>query len=78
MRTCKVKPSYRRCSNCLDFQIQNSVVALCDECELMNKEYQVLLLAADSFGGYALIMNEYGSIQKVSTERIFDLKGEDD
>ena len=43
----------------------------------MNKEYQVLLLAADSFGGYALIMNEYGSIQKVSTEQIFDLKGED-
>ena len=44
----------------------------------MNKEYQVLLLAADAFGGYALIMNEYGSIQRVSTERIFDLKGEDD
>ena len=78
MRTCKVKPSYSRCARCLDLQIQNSVVALCDECELMNKEYQVLLLAADAFGGYALIMNEHGSIQRVSTERIFDLKGEDD
>ena len=77
MRTCKIKPSYHTCSKCLDFQMQNSVVALCDECELMNKEYQVLLLAADAFGGYALIMNEHGSIQRVSTERIFDLKGED-
>lgn len=78
MRTCKLKPEYSTCARCLDFQIQNSVVALCDECELMNKEYQVLLLAADAFGGYALIMNEHGSIQRVSTERIFDLKGEDD
>lgn len=78
MRTCKLKPEYSTCARCLDLQIQNSVIALCDECELMNKEYQVLLLAADAFGGYALIMNEYGSIQRVSTERIFDLKGEDD
>ena len=78
MGACYLKTEYSTCDRCMGLEIQNSVVALCDECELMNKEYQVLLLAADAFGGYALIMNEHGSIQRVSTERIFDLKGEDD
>lgn len=78
MRTCKLKPEYSTCARCLDLQIQNSVVALCDECEIANQEYQVLLLAADAFGGYALIVNKYGTIKRVSTERIYDLKGEDD
>lgn len=54
MKACKVRPSYFQCGACLDWQMRNSMVALCDQCELANVVYDLMYMTGD----YAVIMNE--------------------
>lgn len=71
MRTCKVKPSYFQCGKCLDYQMQNSVIALCDKCEPANKRYDLVCIT-DS---YAVVMDEKGVVySRIELERIYDIK----
>lgn len=71
MRTCKVKPSYFQCGNCLDYQIQNSVVALCHECAPANKRYDLMYMTDT----YAAVRDENGVIySRIEIERIYDIK----
>lgn len=71
MRTCKVKPSYFQCSACLDYQITNSMVALCDQCEPANKIYDLMYMTDT----YAAVRDENGAIySRIEIERIYDIK----
>lgn len=73
MKACKVRPSYFQCGACLDWQMRNSMVALCDQCELANVVYDLMYMTDD----YAVIMNEQGSLIRVEVERVYDIKEED-
>lgn len=73
MRTCKVKPTYFQCGVCLDWQIQNSVITLCDQCEAANKIHDLMFMTDD----YAVVMDETGALDRVEVDRIYDIKEED-
>lgn len=75
MRTCKVKPSYFQCGACLDWQIANSMVALCDQCKPANKIYDLMYMTKD----YAEVLDpETRSHYRVEIDRVYDIKEEDD
>ena len=75
MRTCKVKPSYFQCGNCLDWQIANSMVALCDQCGPANKIYDLMYMTKD----YAEVLDpKTQSHYKVEIDRVYDIKEEED
>ena len=73
MRTCKVKPTYFQCGVCLDWQVQNSVITLCDQCEAANIEYDLMYMTDD----YAVVMDETGALHRVEVDRVYDIKEED-
>ena len=75
MKTCKVKPSYFQCGNCLDYQLTNSVIALCDKCIPANKVYDLMYKTND----YAEVLDpETQSHYRVEIDRVYDIKEEDD
>lgn len=75
MRTCKVKPTYFQCSACLDYQMTNSVIALCNQCKPANKIYDLMYMTKD----YAEVLDpETRSHYRVEIDRVYDIKEEDD
>lgn len=42
MRTCKVRPDFNVCNECLDNQITFGVVKSCQKCSLNTAEYELL------------------------------------
>lgn len=74
MRTCKVRPTYFQCGLCLDYQIENSTVALCDQCEPANKIFDLVCMTDD----FAIVMDERGEMERVEAERIYDIQKEEE
>ena len=75
MRTCKVKPSYFQCSACLEYQIANSMITLCDQCEPANKIYDLMYMTKD----YAEVLDpETQSHYRVEVDRVYNIEEEDD
>ena len=73
MRTCKIKPTYFQCGSWLDWQVQNSVITLCDQCEAANIIHDLMFMTDD----YAVVMDETGALHRVEVDRIYDIKEED-
>ena len=74
LRTWKVKAAYFQCSACLDGQVANSMVALCDQCGPANKIYDLIYMTKD----YAEVLDpKTGSHYRVEIDRVYDIKEED-
>lgn len=70
MRKCKVKPGYGTCSACLDMQVMCNVVHPCRDCEIANKEYELMHLSDK----YAVVMDENGALERVRIDRVTIIK----
>lgn len=71
MKTCKVrKPAYV-CRNCAEMAVSSNAMPDCKSCT--DKRYDLLHLGSDFWGSYAFIqVND--KIEKVSLDRVYDIK----
>lgn len=77
MRTCKVIPELSACSACLETQQMFDMVDDCNKCELKNRIYDVIEVGSNFWGGYAIVSYD-GKLEKVSLDRIFDIKNKEE
>lgn len=76
MKTCKVRPSLGTCHECLDADEMYGMVSNCSKCSLHNVRYELLQIGTSFWSGdYAMVQKD-GKIEKVSLNRVYDVKEE--
>ena len=73
MKTCKVKPPYYICKGCIDIHDSYGMIEDCDLCKQNSPIYELVSVGSNFWGDYAMIQKD-GLIEKVSLNRIYDLK----
>ena len=76
MRTCKIKPTAGECRMCADTTDYYDQIPDCSKCGYKNKRYGLLEIVSGIFSDYAFVQSN-GKIYKVSIDRIFDIKEEE-
>lgn len=71
MLTCRVKPHYSDCRNCLEMQVDQGVVAMCNTCPYYKDNvYDVITVGKE----YVVIINDKAEFERVSFDRVYDVK----
>ena len=77
MKTCCVKPSSGECNMCMDAADYFNGVPNCSECGYRKKRYELIEIVSGIFNDYAFVQSG-GKIRKVSLDRVFDIKEENE
>ncbi len=76
MKICRVFPSSGTCDVCMNYADMDGSVPNCMACKQKQKTYELLQIGAGFFGSYAFVLAD-GKIEKVSLDRVFDIREED-
>jgi len=74
MTTCKVKPTASECVMCADTSDFFDQIPDCSKCGYKTKTYELIKVVSGFFNDYAFVQSN-GTIQKVSLDRVYDVKG---
>lgn len=76
MKTCKVNPSASECHMCMDTADALDGMPNCRLCREYAKRYELIEIVSGIFNDYAFVQSN-GKISKVSLDRIYDIKEEE-
>ena len=75
MKTCCVNPSWGECHACGEVAEHFDGIPNCSECGRKKKRYELLKIVPGIIDDYAFVCAD-GKIQKVSLDRVFDIREE--
>ena len=76
MRTCRVRPTSGECHMCMDITDYYDQIPDCSKCGYKTKRYELVEIVSGIFNDYAFVQSN-GKIHKVSLDRVFDIKEEE-
>lgn len=72
-KTCKIRPLGSHCKCCLDIAESFDEIPDCKLCSYNTNRHEIIQIGSSFLGGYAIILIN-GCLEKVSLDRIYDIK----